>query len=1320
MNTDRGTGGVLGLVHFLARSLVWLGLLAGGCLAGASQLYVPKEIEAISEKWRWQNVEGLGAGSIHSFDIAEEGTVWIGMDTKVLRYDGKTFQDFGLPGGPRSGARAIKASKSGDVYALSRTELFRLSEGSWKLLGNVGANRCRRILEGDDGRLWFAADGQIHSVLGDEIQSSVQIASRLLDIELDEQGAIWALDALGGVYRCRPNGGKALVRQRWDVFESVGNGRPCRTGMIEATRDGLLWFVDVNPSRPPRSFNPKTGEWNEIDLLKSGGTHRNHSILEVEKGKLLISGNDSISVASGGGWSSISNASLNLTELTTFMRVDQDGYLWFMQSSSPHDRSRLARIDYAGERWKEFVDLNFQCDWGEGRLCFLTKSGDFVVHDTRRDLWHRYGEEDGLIDNALVAILSAEGEVWIAGSHRGVAAVNQFDGDRWRLHELPELGGTISRFSARSLSDGSLVFACGQEFEVGKGKGGIVRFRVENGSYAKERLAGAHQRIISIQEGDDGELLYSKNQIYRLDEEGAVPLELPSENPVIWIDEFHAEEDGSLWYCNWGRGVHFFDGEALRMFTVDDGLSSNYVSNLLVQENGTVYALTESGLDRYRKGKWENVAGPRVGGIREGATLRQSKDGSIWVSLASRSWYFTENSRTTQVMDFRSLRFREDEAAPDTMVFYTPESSLYSRSAYISWDGVDEWSDTPHAELQYSYQLDGGEWSLFGPETSKYFSELEAGDHTIKVRARDRDGNVDETPAALSFTIVAPFWETTWFLVAVIAIPLVVIGLVILLLAQRIRHMAELDGVRTRFLMNVSHELRSPLSLIMMPLEKFVKEQGIDENSKGLGTALRSARRLNQLVEQLLDLHKARAQKYRLNPKVGDIVRYTRLIVGDFDNLAASRDQVVRFSCAVDRYLTRFDEDLYRKLLDNLVLNAIKHSPSKAEISVSLEMGPELGEGALRLVVEDDGFGIRPTILKRIFEPFYYDSKGTSHRMRSHGIGLALVKELVDFCQATITAESPTRSAEGRQHGSRFTIEFQGMLPVDAGELEKEKALSAPAEVGSEAEGDAAADSRAKGEAKPLILLVDDHKELREYIAEELAADFAVIEAEGSREGIELALQRMPDLIISDVVMPEMDGVEFCDALKKNVATSHIPIILQTSLASRESEAAGLEAGAIDYVTKPVSIPLIKKRIASHLDARARFAKYLKSRLLEADSEEVSESVSNEAELGFVKRIREILESRWDDYSFNTDVLAKEVGMSRSSFYRKCKAVTGLPPAEAIKNYRLAKAKELLESGKWVSDVASVVGYSDPRSFTRAFQKRFDCAPSEIRRKSSV
>ncbi len=233
---------------------------------------------------------------------------------------------------------------------------------------------------------------------------------------------------------------------------------------------------------------------------------------------------------------------------------------------------------------------------------------------------------------------------------------------------------------------------------------------------------------------------------------------MPAEFRVSWIDDFHIQENGNLWFCNWGEGIRFFDGNNWHSFSENEGLSSNYVSNLLILDPGNAFALTARGLDRFHNGRWDKVnGGPEFNGIREGSTLKLSSDGFVWVSLAYRAWYFRQESRLSLTKHFKCLRFKTNDLAPKTFVAFENTGDKYSNSIYLTWSGRDPWAETPAKDLVFSHQIDQEEWSPFSLEKSKYISKLEPGNHTFKVKARDQDGNIDPNPAVLSISFLLRF-----------------------------------------------------------------------------------------------------------------------------------------------------------------------------------------------------------------------------------------------------------------------------------------------------------------------------------------------------------------------------------------------------------------------------------------------------------------------------------------------------------------------------------------------------------------------------------
>lgn len=1300
-------------VHWVAALLA----LSSVALSRAAVRYEPRLGDPLQEKSSWKGFEGPYIDGLHCIDVAPSGNVWFGVWRTVQKYDGAKFTRYGEEQADWEGRiRVVKESLTGIVYAATNRAVFRLQDESWDRIGDLSLNPSSRAMyEAADGSIWFVAARKLVSIIDDEIRESRDLGFRATDLTIDADGFIWVVGSAGQVVKYARVNGEAVEVDHWS-----GLFRPKKAGGwvnadIESTSDGRIWVICSRHEQGPLYLDRGEREWGTYDLNLIGGTNRNFSLLEYAEGEVLISGEDHLYRFSDGYWTVYDEVPVNVSTKRSRLLSNGDGYVWLWLVND-----RLARIDLGGNRTKRYLGLNFQCELDNGAKCFISESGQAVIQDVDTDQWVAWDESDGVISDPRVAVASPFGLVWYAGSHAGQAAVAAFDGSEWTRHLLPELGSMVSHQSVIVDSRGGILLGSGQERGLSSYKGGVVRFWPENGVYRKDYVETGWKRVVGLAEAADGSLVVA-NRALRRKTPGVLdkPL-IPKRLTGSWVDDFFLDEDDGVWFSSWGRGIAHLSKDGVKRYTVDDSLDSNYVSNLLKLSNGNILALSETGLNLFDGQSWRPWDSLLVSGVREGSGLRETRNGEIWVNTANRSWNFRSGSSSYNDGQFETVRYVPDRLPPQSFIEVKDIGEEYPRSAYVALSGRDQWGETPMHKLEFSYRLGGGDWSPFSKERTLFFPNLAPGEHLLEVRARDRDGNIDLSPSQKTLSVVVPFWQRKSFLYLSICGGLLTFLLIVALIVQRYRHIVEVDRVRMRFLTNISHELRSPLALIIWPLEKIRNLARTEEENDQVNIAYRNAKRLNQLVEQLLDYRKAEGGRLDLCPKNGDMVSYLKVIVADFENLALSRQQELKFFCDEMEYKTQFDDDVLRKIVDNLISNALKFSPSETRISVSLRFGAVegFGDDRVRLVVEDEGQGIDKETLKNIFEPFYCAKNRSNRKMRSYGVGLALVKELVDLCGGNITAQSPLFEKNGIARGSRFTLE----LPSLPRAIEIDNAAVRPLETEGEDQGAGGRLVPFRGDRNEnddtVILLVDDHAELREYVAAELVQDYRVIQASDGASGLEKAIDIVPDVILSDVVMPEMDGVAFCRSLRENPLTSHIPVILQTSLASEESEAAGLDAGAVDYVTKPVSIPVLKKRIENHLENRRRYAELVQNRIL--TREEGSTHPKEDSESKFIELVRDVLSKNWDDFGFNAEVLASEMGMSRSSFYRKFNAVTDTSPAELIKNYRLDKAAELLSEGCLVSEVSDRIGYSETSPFYRAFKKRFGCSPSDYRKKKGA
>jgi len=517
----------------------------------------------------------------------------------------------------------------------------------------------------------------------------------------------------------------------------------------------------------------------------------------------------------------------------------------------------------------------------------------------------------------------------------------------------------------------------------------------------------------------------------------------------------------------------------------------------------------------------------------------------------------------------------------------------------------------------------------------------------------------------------------------------------------------ELDRIKTNFFTNLSHEFRTPLTLILGPLEKLLdKKENYNDNQ--LKLIYKNANRLLRLINQLLDLSSIDAGKMKLNLEKEDIITFIKGIAASFQPLAEIKNISLMFVSEHDNLITFFDRDKLEKILSNLLINAIKFtSDSSILISVPNRLTHKNNHEMFEVIVEDKGIGMHPEKIKNIFDRFFTDDNEASHT--GTGIGLALVKELVELHHGSVSVESILNK------GTKFIIE----LPVDE-EYYKELGIEIISnagesrnfiyEVPASEEKSEIKEEKFIGKESPLILIVEDNEDIRKFIKESISQNIRIIESSNGKDGLEKAIANIPDLVISDVLMPEMNGIDLCEKLKTDERTSHIPVVLLTSRSATENKVKGLETGADDYITKPFSIAELQARINNLITQRKKLRKRYRKEII-FDAKDLAATSMDEK---FLNRIFAIIESHISEYDFTVEQFAEEAGLSRMQLHRKIQALTDQSANELIRSYRLKKSARLLarKSGN-ISEVAYEVGFNNPSYFASSFKALFGYSPSE-------
>lgn len=519
---------------------------------------------------------------------------------------------------------------------------------------------------------------------------------------------------------------------------------------------------------------------------------------------------------------------------------------------------------------------------------------------------------------------------------------------------------------------------------------------------------------------------------------------------------------------------------------------------------------------------------------------------------------------------------------------------------------------------------------------------------------------------------------------------------------------------KQRFFTNISHEFRTPLTLLIGPLEDLMA--GGDERAfKAIIPEMyRNSKRLLRLINQLLDLSRLDAERFKINTQREDIIPFTKQIVHAFSSLAEAGeielemivDPKLNSSPARSKLTFYFDEDIVEKILSNLLSNAFKYTPKGGHIAVMISL-PESNPGYLLLKVKDSGTGIPEDVLPYIFGRFYQVENQNTQEMGS-GIGLALVKELVELHGGKISVQS--KEKEGTT--------FNCFLPVNKKistfskpPLIREKENFVPVlEEDMEQGKEGLTIKEPDEEGKPVVLVVEDHQDIRKYIGSKLKDQYELLEAQNGEQGLQIAREHIPGLVISDVVMPLMDGIAFCRTLKTDNRTSHIPIILLTARAEDSDKMTGLETGADAYLIKPFNSRELLIRVKNLIESRNKMRAKFSERLVVKPSEIAVTSHDRE----FIQKLLKTVEAHIDDRKFSVDTLSRAVNMSTSQLNRKLNAIINQPASKFIRSVRLQRAMDLLKNtSDSISEVAFKTGFEDPSYFSRVFKARFGCLPSE-------
>ncbi|MEH0153123.1 response regulator [Limibacter armeniacum] len=1351
--------------------------------------YQPKITDPMLEPWRYVDFPELNGKGVRCMTSTSENELyWFGLDSGVVSYNGYDWHYYGkkegLTGTP---VQQLFSNNKGEVYAGTAKGLYLFSNNEWQPVfelsekitlsfqsisqlksgtlvcgTNLGAfliqDKQQVVLTSQEK--WKKLQEETAKLRFVEIPNELLLKGnfqRISDIFELTDGQLWLAttfsseDEIGDIMMFSEKeilSGKTIHYNLLSRFYSIKLGYEQK---IFRESNGNIWIINKSNKVPTSRFS--NGKWQYIEHgAQFGNDEYSEAIIETADGKIWIAGIGNLYCLNRSGqWSKYDFQTLDIPQGHLGLHSGNGTDLWIFGY-----QSEVSKIDLSTDKWLSYLDLNFQGNQQNGTEWFLNFEGDVIQHQDNN--WKVFNHADGLMDAPVSLFITSNDIVWAIGSDQEVSCAGYLKDGKWTNFHFDSLSWGVDYRAFYEAKDGSIWIGGSTDVYLDKGQnGGVLQIvnpyeKDKKVVYHKPRTNGLNQlNAYGITQSANGYIWIGGSRLCYYD--GSIWQSLDNKRLDNFVNTVHSDSNGKLFVGTRQYGLYIYEQNEWKNYYVGNGLISNNIISIATDdENNAIWLATDKDFSFYNGETWINNIFPKDLTLSyEGGALVFNHKNEVWVNKSLREWkrrIYTGKTPRKSIRDkFVTYRFIKDNHLPETSIDIYSDEVDYSGNNTVFWSGRHFFNKSKPSELYFSFQLNDGNWSSFSKKDNHTFIDLPDGDYTFRVRAMDQEGNVDPTPATVSFTVKPPIWKQGWFLLLIATFLITVAFFQFQILKKRkileklnlslqdansrlessnkeiaiqrdnlgelVEKNSELTKAKLRFFTNITHEFRTPLSLILGPIEQLLQENGSDSQTSvtnSYNLIKKNALRLHRLINQLLEIRRIESGSLELNLQKDDLVRFVSDTKSLFHNKAAGDSISLFFHSEYKQLSIYFDQDKVEKILFNLLSNAFKHTLKNGKISIKLLKPDTTYPDYFRIMVEDSGQGIDEEIQDLIFDRFTVGNKLSSTDIdESSGIGLSYIKDLIEFHKGHIRVSSK------KGIGSTFTVylpdhlkpstetdgisDFDIMGTVDANIMTTKSLLSY--EIASNTDG---------GEL-PTLLIVEDHKDMRFFIANLLDKQYRILTAEDGSEGLKILEDEDVDLVISDIMMPEVDGITFCERVKSNPVTSHIPVILLTALAMDEKRIMGYESGADSYIVKPFKPELLNARVKNLLEARDEIRKKL-SEDLRFRPKEIRVTSMDEQ---FMEKLASLIDENISNSEFDVSTMCEMMNMSHMHFIRKVKQLTGKKPIDLLKHYRITRAKQLLEQNKLnISEVSYMVGYDLPNSFARAFKKEVGISPTQF------
>jgi signal transduction histidine kinase/ligand-binding sensor domain-containing protein/DNA-binding response OmpR family regulator len=1183
-------------------------------------------------------------------------------------------------------------------------------------------------------------------------------------LQRDRKGNIWVIHEDKTVEMIDPALGK--VKRRITLFQQDA-AHSSADYRLFVDNAGALWIYRLNAMEGIEYFDPDTGVRQIID--KGRGKLNNNlvnSILQDGKGMIWI-GTDH------GGINLLDKRDFSIRYLVhkeddptsvgqnsiLNMYRDDTGIMWvgtFKKGLSFYHEKILKfplyRHQGTNAEGLAYEDVNRFAEDDQGNLWIGTNGGGLFYFNRKTGFFKRYVHQqdnpNSLANDIIVSLfIDRSKKLWI-GTYFG--GLDSFDGKTFTHYRHQD--GNPASLSDDRVWD--ILEDSRGRLWIATLKGGLDELDRKSGLFRHKR-SGQRNSVSSdyiscLIEDRHGNLwIGTSNGIDKMDLDGRVKhyRNQPGEintlvNNIVY--DLMEDSNGFIWVCT-RDGISRMDpgsGTFLN-FGLKDGLTEKATLKILEDPEKNLWVSTANGLFTILVSKQRN------GTFSYAFRRYDEMDGLQGSAFNANAGYKTRAGEllfggANGFNLFRSDRIRNDQGIPaivfpelliankpvalgkkttgnvilkESLVLTSKLELRYNQNAFtISFAALNYFNPR---KIRYKYKLEGFDQHWQEVENNNRratYTNIDPGDYTFRVVSTDASGNWVNNERTMEIKIWPPFWRTTLAYILYAGafcgsllwirqrgITRIKKEFLIAQERQQAKRMHDLDVLKIKFLTNVSHEFRTPLSLIITPLDKLIR-QAPEQEKQQLQMIQRNGRRLLNLVNQLLDFRKMEVQELKLHPKQGDVIRFIEELSESFTDVAERKNIHFNFSTDRKSLITVFDHDKIERIIFNLLSNAFKFTPQDGKVTIMLHL-TAMADGVSKMVLtlSDTGIGIPDDQQDRIFERFFQHDVPDSMVNQGSGIGLSITREFVKLHGGTISVESEVD--EGTTFEVTLYFEEQAIVSGTLTETHIQELLAAPRQSHPE-ETHPLKPAKNK---KPVLMLIEDNDDFRFYLKDNLKAYYQIAEAANGREGWQKILSLHPDLVVSDVSMPEMNGIDLCKKIKNDKRTVHIPVILLTALTSEEQQLSGLGTGASDYMTKPFNFEILLSKIRNLLQQQENARNTYKKQLEFKPAAQEIESVDDK----FIRQLAQHIEQHLSDSAYTVDQLSADMNMSRVGLYKKILPLTGKSPVEYIRYYRLHKSKPiLLKSQLTIAEVAYEVGFSNPKQFSKYFKEEFGTLPS--------